>query len=40
MAILKIRDKVQEYPNKLLKGTLMYMLKDDDNGDKAFKVGF
>ena len=39
MMLLKIRDKVQEYPNNPLEEALMDKLKDDDdNGDKTFAV--
>ena len=40
MMLLKIGDKVREYPNKPLNDALMYKLKDDeDNDDKTFTVG-
>ena len=35
---MKLRDAIQEYPNKSLEEAFMVKLKDDDNGDKTFKV--
>ena len=39
--ILKVRDEIQEYPNKPLKDALIDKLKDDGdgNGDRTFTVG-
>ena len=36
---LKVREEVQEYPNKRLKEAFMDKLKDDNNNDKTFTVG-
>ena len=36
---MKIRDEVQEYPNKPLNDALM-KLKEDNYDDKTFTVGF
>jgi hypothetical protein len=37
--VMKIRDEVQEYPNKPLNYSLMDKLKDDNNDDKILAVG-
>jgi hypothetical protein len=39
MMVLKIRDKVQKYPNKPLNDALMNKLKENDNGDKTLSIG-
>jgi len=36
---MKVRDEVQEYPNKPLKEALMDKLKDDNYGEKTFSIG-
>jgi len=38
--IMKVRDEIQEYPNKLLEAALMDKSKDDNYGEKTFSIGF
>ena len=40
MKVMKIRDEIQEYPNKPLEEAFMDKLKDDNNDDKTFKLEF